>query len=351
MTDPPNAPPIKRLSSTIQELIRNLRNVSRITLGFRNEFFESKILLIKEKRAEFRLVAIDIIYQCDSLVKFGKKLMIFFESCSDMSIPDGDLLEFLRLLLTTAKRNKTATKAIQSTIKSLADDLKTLHNELIKFDLNNMNNIDPKTNKKKKNAESDKKVFSAISVTAGVIDGVLFLGLSDTADSNATIKGKEAKVLDAVLSEKKDQMKVKSEGLQDVSSQISSNLHEMENFWVERIAFLETLIEQFESNSNRGTRPNKLIIGALEEEWKEIIGECKGCSRDIRNEIENDLNNQSIISSPVKSHPQILMGGIWAIPNVADKKKQELELCAGKFKLKNNRGKIIPKVPGPWEFL
>nr|CAG8556256.1 2227_t:CDS:2 [Entrophospora candida] len=286
MTDIPNAPPIKRLSSTIQKLTRDLRNVSRITLGFRNEFFESKILLIKEKRAEFRLVAIDIIYQCDSLVKFGKKLMIFFESCSDMSIPDGDLLEFLRLLLTTAKRNKDATKAIQSTIKSLADDLKTLHNELIKFDLNNMNNIDPKTNKKKKTAESDKKAFTAISVTAGVI------GISDTANLDATIKGKEAKALDAVLSEKKDQVKVKSEGLQDVSSQISSNLHEMENFWVERIAFLEILIEQFESSSKRETRPNKLMIEALEEEWKEIIEECKGCSRDIRNEIENDFNNR-----------------------------------------------------------
>nr|CAG8535391.1 7708_t:CDS:1 [Entrophospora candida] len=323
MTDLPNSPPIKHLSSTIQKLTRDLRNVSRITLGFRNEFFESKILLIKEKREEFRSVAIDMIYHCDSLVEFSEELMIFFESCSDMSIPDEDLLEFLCLLLTTAKRNKDATKDIQSTIKSLVDDLK----KLIKFDLNNMNNIDPKTNKRKENAESVKKVFTAISVTAGIIggvllaltgpmavaavvaveetalatglasltalDGVLFLGLSGTANSDATIKGIEAKMLGAVLSEKKDQMKVKSEGLQDASSHIISNLHDMENFWGKSIAFLETLTERLKSKSNRETRPNKLIIRGLEKQCKKMIEECKGCSCDIRNEIENDLNNRN----------------------------------------------------------
>nr|CAG8535371.1 7707_t:CDS:2 [Entrophospora candida] len=42
--------------------------------------------------------------------------------------------------------------------------------------------------------------------------------------------------------------------------------------------------------------------------------------QDLRgSKCQKDLKKQeSIISSPVKSHPQILMGGIWAIPDVAD---------------------------------
>nr|CAG8564721.1 10714_t:CDS:2 [Entrophospora candida] len=119
------------------------------------------------------------------------------------------------------------------------------------FDLNNKNNVDPKINKIKENAESDAKIFAAISTVTGIIGvtGAFYMHGSSVANSVATEKEIEAKVLDGILNEKKELMEAKSE---------------------------KRIIEQFESTIERGARPSKLFIRRFEEQWKEIIEECKG---------------------------------------------------------------------------
>nr|CAG8564739.1 10715_t:CDS:2 [Entrophospora candida] len=270
---PPNLPTIKHLSSTVQTLTQSFRDASSETLDFKNEFFESKISLIKKERMEFRSVATDITHQCDSLVKFGEELMIFIESHSDESVPNEDLLECLNDFLRVAKKNKTATETTQSKIKSLADNMKTVHDELVDFDLDNMENIDPKTYK-------NLKMTKVISTLACIMGAYVNLGAT---------KKKEADKLSVVLSQNKKQMKAKLESLQDNSSLIHLTLRDIEGFWESRVSELERLIERFESFSKRESRPSKLFIRRFEEEWKEIIKEYKGCSRIIRKEIENDM--------------------------------------------------------------
>jgi len=154
-----DSPSIKELSINVQKVIRFLRNASNLTLDFQNEFFESKIELIKKHRKEFHSIAIKTIDQCSNLARFGEELMILIESCNDGSISNQDISEYLRTLLNDAERNKIAIEDINSNINSLVCNMSNIYNDLAKYDLNGGNNIDTKTSDELKKTELRKKYY------------------------------------------------------------------------------------------------------------------------------------------------------------------------------------------------
>ncbi|CAJ0756969.1 12303_t:CDS:2 [Entrophospora sp. SA101] len=233
-----------------------------MTLDFKDEYFENKIVQIKNCRGTFRSIANDTVVQSDNLVGFGGDIMVLLKDYSDKEVPNEDILGLLDKLLNDAKTNVIAIENTNFKIKTLEDDMKKIHDELLKFG----KKVDPTIYNNLKDAESKKKLLDIVTTAAFTIGGI----------------GKEVAILREPV-----QMTDKSKTLKNNVFSIITFLNELKGFWEKHIVELERLIETLKSLSeNNRPHPNRSIIKCLENRWKKTIKECKHYSNVTRYELD-----------------------------------------------------------------
>ncbi|CAI2196016.1 9453_t:CDS:1, partial [Funneliformis geosporum] len=107
------------------------------------------------------------------VITFGEDIMILLEFYDDKSVPNQDILEYLKLLLSDAKKIKTAFEETISRFSSIKDSMETLSKKLNDYDVNKMSDIDidAKIHKNLKKAKPNNFLYGA-SAAALVIGGV-----------------------------------------------------------------------------------------------------------------------------------------------------------------------------------
>nr|CAG8549128.1 14852_t:CDS:2 [Entrophospora candida] len=279
-------------------------NACNVTLDFENKFFENKIELIQNRREEFQSIFNDTIQQSDELAKFGEDLMVLIKHCGDEAASKEDILDYLNRLLNDAITNKTAIEKTNSKIITFKYRMIKIHDELAKFDFENMKNIDPTTYDNFNDTESKKEFLNKWSKISLIIGGICLIiaappvaviatagAVWTTTLCIAKYKEKKAVKLHETLSTRQEQMIKKSKILQKKVSSISQSLNNLKKFRETQIAQLENLIVEFNSLNEQRFLPNILIIERLEKRWKKTIKECEEYSNIIGKELEDDMNN------------------------------------------------------------
>lgn len=349
----PNPPDLNNLSHIIIKLVQLLRDTSRETLNFKNEFFENIINLINDNRIELHSIAIETIFHINSLIRFGEDLIIFVEICGDESVSDEEKVDLLNLLLKDAKKNNTALKNIKSKVKSVMNSILDAYRKLAVL-FKNWKNIDPNTYYELEKTKSSIRYCDVISTTIVVLNIIALAGLAGlkhymastkevkvfgrrfppwatniarmirigtevptataelaakVADIIATIlfvvciiiiigttlvarnKKKDAVILEQTLVRRERQVNNKSNNVQDNVILIHHFLNVLEDFWNNHIIELERLIDYFESSSENNSPPSQLVIEQFEKRWKESIRKCKEYSCSMNIEISKDVEN------------------------------------------------------------
>ncbi|GBB89718.1 hypothetical protein RclHR1_01650025 [Rhizophagus clarus] len=332
----PYPPAINNLSSGIKKLIQAFKDASSESLNYENKTFENVVNSIKNKRAEFHLIAIETTKNSEMLISFGENLIRFFEACDDESVSKEEKLGYLNSLLRDARKNETVTKDTNLKIRVLIEDLTKIYNKLP--DRNDVKNVDPKTFDELAKTEQDKAFYkglaigviglgalialpaAAFALNAGMAAATGTTAMGAAAEfvktvarsrsgitagattlvsaaagskslSNRTDKEKKATILKQTLDSRKEQWLEESANLHDNVSLMRPILKELEIFWGKKIDQLENLIEEFKISSDRNALPSKLIKEELKPSWNKTIKECEAYSRFILNEVNDDLRN------------------------------------------------------------
>jgi len=246
--------------------------------------------------------------------------VVFAVACADPSFTKEELLDFLKLTLEDAKKNKAETEELKVSISDIMANLINIQNECVQYSNDIQRNarlMRSDVVNELENRESQQRFFNTayrigtgaailgttasiiaapltggVSLTIPLIESIVEGGLIFAGTTGAIAIGSryasnnrnnEIDALNRQLIIKRDELNAQI-GL--LNGNLSSIIHEscdVLNFWDEQITSLNELIVKLERYDNQDEeRPSRLVTLTIQKKWNNVSRECKEYNRNMR---------------------------------------------------------------------
>ncbi|RGB30509.1 hypothetical protein C1646_711210 [Rhizophagus diaphanus] len=311
-------PNMQSLGNAMSKAVKEFSQCS--LLENENDFVSQKISEIREQSEKFQEYAQESINQSDKLSKYAEEVVVFAVACSDPSFTKEELLDFLKLTLEDAKKNKTKTEELKANISNVMARLVNVQNECVQYSNDIQTNaraMNSNVVNELENREFEQKLFKTaykfgtgaaiLGTTASIIaapltggaslaipiiesivegglimagaTGVIALG-SKYAYNN---RNNEINALNKRLIIERDELITQICSLNGNLSSIIHDSCDILNFWDEQITTLNDLIVKLERfDNNDGERPSRLVTLTIQKKWNNVSRECKDYNRTMR---------------------------------------------------------------------
>ncbi|GBB84755.1 hypothetical protein RclHR1_11320005 [Rhizophagus clarus] len=313
-----DTPNMQSLGNAMSKAVKEFAQCS--LLENENSFVTQKIREIKEQSVKFQEYANESIDQSDKLSKYAEEVVVFAVACADPSFTKEELIDFLKLTLEEAKKNKAKTEELKANISDIMTKLVNVQNESVQYSNDiqvNARAMNSSVVNELENREFEQKLLrtaykvgagaAILGTTASIIaapltggaslaipliesivegglimagaTGVIAIG-SKYAYNN---RNNEINALNRQLIIERDELITQ---ICSLNGNLSSIIHEscdILNFWDEQITSLNDLIVKLERfDGNNGERPSRLVTLTIQKKWNNVSRECKDYNRTMR---------------------------------------------------------------------
>lgn len=313
-----DTPNMQSLGNAMSKAVKEFAQCS--LLENENNFVSQKISEIKEQSEKFQEYAKESINQSDKLSKYAEEVVVFAVACADPSFTKEELLDFLKLTLEDAKKNKAKTEELKANISNVMAKLVNVQNESVQYSNDIQTNaraMNSNVVNELENREFEQKFLKTaykfgtgaaiLGTTASIIAAPLTGGASLTipliesilegglimAGATGVIalgskyaynnRNNEIDVLNRKLIIERDELITQICSLNGNLSSIIHDSCDILNFWEEQITSLNDLIVKLERLDNSdGERPSRLVTLTIQKKWNNVSRECKDYNRTMR---------------------------------------------------------------------